>query len=129
MLDLACSGYGLGEIVKLLLENGAEVNVADRDGWTTLMKACFNGSTDTVELLLDGGADVHAQNRDGMTAFYMSCLHGNVSKAKLLLDRGANVDTTTAQGHTPLEVASDRNSVDIVWLLVREYPWLVLERL
>ncbi|MEZ6112473.1 MAG: ankyrin repeat domain-containing protein [Pirellulaceae bacterium] len=43
--------------VALLLSNGADVSVADREGNTALHLASFLGRTDIVLVLLQGGAD------------------------------------------------------------------------
>lgn len=44
-------------IVKVLLENGAGVDVADLDGRTALRAACFGGHEKTVEVLIKHAAD------------------------------------------------------------------------
>ncbi|PMD55239.1 ankyrin, partial [Hyaloscypha bicolor E] len=41
------------DIVKLLLEKGADVNAADRDGQTPLYRAFANRHVDIVKLLLE----------------------------------------------------------------------------
>ena len=51
------------EIVKLLLEHGADINLPDNYGHTALMMASLEGNTEIVRLLLDQGADVNVQDR------------------------------------------------------------------
>ena len=60
---------GNTEVVKLLLEKGADVNVkrAD-DGTTALWIASYEGKTEVVKLLLEKGADVNVKDKDGVTA-------------------------------------------------------------
>jgi ankyrin repeat protein len=56
-------------IVKLLLENGAEVNARTSSGWTALMAAASKDDADTVKMLIDSGADSEIRDNDfGMTA-------------------------------------------------------------
>ena len=45
------------EIVKLLLDRGAQVNAQCKNGWTALMGAANHGSVDVVRTLLSRGAD------------------------------------------------------------------------
>jgi len=56
------------DIVNLLLEYGADVNVKGADNETALMSAVILGSEDTIKILLDKGADVAVADREGNTA-------------------------------------------------------------
>jgi hypothetical protein len=57
------------EIVSLLVEKGAEIEVRDKDGWTPLMVAAGYSSTpEIVTLLLAKGADALAKDEDGKKA-------------------------------------------------------------
>ncbi len=59
-------------VMKLLIENGADVNMADKDGWTALMGVTVPGHLESVKLLLEHGADVRAKNHNGETALIMA---------------------------------------------------------
>lgn len=56
------------EVIALLLEKGAEVNRASRDGGTALHAAAFLGREAVVKLLLEKGADASLRNQNGQTA-------------------------------------------------------------
>lgn len=57
------------DMIKLLLEHGADVNGADGDGFTALMCAAYKGSSELVNILIDHGADPNMKTRhDGATA-------------------------------------------------------------
>ena len=48
------------EMVRLLIESGADVNAARSDGYTALMCAAQNGHNECAKLLIDAGASVNA---------------------------------------------------------------------
>jgi hypothetical protein len=51
-----------------LLDEGAEVECTDKDGFTALIKAAANGHADCVRRLIQAGADTNAQGHSGETA-------------------------------------------------------------
>lgn len=55
-------------LVRQLIAAGAEVNAADKDGWTPLMRAAAAGNQEVAELLRANGADASLRNADGRTA-------------------------------------------------------------
>ena len=57
------------ETVRLLVENGADVNRGDDSGWTPLHEACSKGDLELVKYLISKGADKSLQNKDGATPF------------------------------------------------------------
>ena len=59
--------YGYKEIVKLLIDAGADVHEKDKNGSTPLHDAALNGQKEIAELLIDKGADVNAKNKFGDT--------------------------------------------------------------
>ena len=48
---------GLDGAVRILLQQGTQVNLTDEHGWTALMFAAYAGHETTVALLLAAGAD------------------------------------------------------------------------
>jgi len=52
------AGYGRLDVVKVLIEKGADVNDNGRDGWTPLMSAVKKGHSQVAELLIEKGASV-----------------------------------------------------------------------
>ena len=93
-LSLAASG-GYVNIIKLLLENNAEINsrTGSKLGISPLMLAAMNGHAAAVKILLDSGSDINAQietNRN--TALTLACFQGRHEVVSLLLERKANVE-------------------------------------
>jgi ankyrin repeat protein len=65
---MLASGYGRNEIVKLLLDRGALIDLQNEDGSTALMMASFDGKIECARLLLERGADTSITDKDGKTA-------------------------------------------------------------
>ncbi len=56
------------ELCTILIDHGADINVAQHQGWTPLQQAAMHGQADVVKLLLANGADKTAEADDGSTA-------------------------------------------------------------
>jgi ankyrin repeat protein len=119
LLSWAAKG-GNKSIITQLLEKGADVNAATRDGWTPLYEASRNGHVDVAKLLLEKGADVNAATRDGWTPLNRASSNGHVDVAKLLLEKGADVNAADGDGWTPLNEASSNGHVDVAKLLLEK---------
>jgi len=103
--------------VTLLLENGADVNTKDNDGWTPLMHAAEKGHKEVVELLIEKGADVNIQDEDGWTALMFASQNGHKEVVELLIEKGADVNAKDYFGLTALMFAEGMGHKEIVKLL------------
>jgi len=65
---IIASKRGHIEIVRMLVEKGADINVKDKHGNTALMHACLNMQVGTAFYLIDNGADLTITNDQGKTA-------------------------------------------------------------
>lgn len=92
-------------IVKLLLEAGASVNLADNEGFTPLHWAAACGGTARVEALLCAGADVNASSFDGETPLHRAARFGRDDAVKCLLEAGADDTAQNKSFFIPLDVA------------------------
>lgn len=101
-LLLLYSDSGNIEIVRYLLDKGANPNVISDNGVTSLMFAAQNGSYEIVELLLNSNADPNIVPYDGNTALHAAVRAGNDSIAELLIKYNAKVNVTNTLGLTPL---------------------------
>jgi ankyrin repeat protein len=110
---------GRPSMVELLLDNGADPNVANHIGRTALHKA--GRSADMIQLLVDKGADVNAKDNRGRTPLLWTCnrrFKANPRSIARLLDSGANVNDRDLQGKTPLMELSEGGHVEGVKLLL-----------
>jgi hypothetical protein len=75
---------GYAEVVRVLLDAGADLNAQRADGFTSLILAVFFGHEMVVRLLIERGADASAQTRLGMTAARWAAARGFAEMAGLL---------------------------------------------
>lgn len=73
-------------VTTLLLEQGADVNVKDKNGWTALIYATTHSSLDVVKLMIEQGADVNAKDKAGKSALDVA---NSEEMKKLLREHGA----------------------------------------
>ena len=108
------------DLAKLLIDAGAKVNAATRNGAITpLLMACRNGSAPMIELLLKSGADVNSATLTGTTALMMAASSGSADAVKALVDHGANVNAKDfAHGQTALMFAASLNRADAIKMLM-----------
>ena len=115
------AGDGDKELLALLIAAGADVNAADKDGYTPLNRALFwKGHTECVKLLLAApGIDVNKANEDGWTPLARAAYKGHTECVKLLLAApGIDVNKAEKDGSTPLYGAACNGHSACVRLLL-----------
>ena len=80
------------EIVRLLVNAGADVNVANIWGDALLYSAVYEAEPETVRILLNAGADVNAKNKHGVSAIKLAYDEEYSEILRVLKDAGALVD-------------------------------------
>ena len=116
-LQLA-SEKGNFDVVRLLLDHGAQVEAKANDGGTSLMLASKKGHLEVLKLLLDHGAQVEAKDKYGWTSLICASANGHLEVVKLLLDHGALVEAKDNDGETSLIWVSANGNFDVVKLLL-----------
>jgi ankyrin repeat domain-containing protein 50 len=111
---------GLIEVVKLLLDESADVNAHGGRLGNALQAASARGHQQVVKLLLDEGADVNAQGRLYGNALYAASGGGHQQVVKLLLDEGADVNAHGGRHGNALQAASGGGHQQVVKLLLDE---------
>lgn len=84
------------KIIKILLENGANINSISEDGSSALMRACAYGNLEVIEALLAAGSNVNVKTKDNRTVFHYVALRKNYEEldiiVNLLICYGAEVN-------------------------------------
>jgi ankyrin repeat protein len=85
------------DIVRLLVENGADVQAKDFLKTTAVRAASLGNDTETLRMMIDAGVDVNAADLPGITPLMMAAgWNGNLRAVKLLLAKGAKVNAVSA---------------------------------
>ena len=100
-------------ITRLLLTNGADPNVQNKDGYTALILAVKRNRMEDMDHLLANGADPNLQNKFGYSALAWAVKNGKVVIARALLANGADPNAKNEYGDTALIMA-----VPSVWLVM-----------
>jgi ankyrin repeat protein len=74
--------------VRLLIEQGADVNMRDNRGWTALTTAAYRNHPAVIEQLLAAGAEPAPQDNEGRTPLSIAKAKGSMDAAELLVSRG-----------------------------------------
>ncbi len=112
------SATGGTEVLKRLIQRGADVNLQDQKGRSPLIVAVLMNHIDAAGLLLAAGADVNHQDRHGATALFYAADAGFSELVDLLLKRGANPALANDSGTTPMQIAAARSFSKIAHLLL-----------
>jgi ankyrin repeat protein len=116
------------DIVRVLLEYGADINSIGYHGWTPLHVAAAIGNLKLTELCLFHGASVRALTDTAQTPLHKACSSKNVGVVKALLEAGAEKEAMNSRGMRPIHVAAHQNSLDTVRLLIETYRVSISER-
>ena len=105
--------------VKLLIDEGTNVNITDALGRTPLHMAIFYSHPKTSALLIASGANTNAKDRTGMTPLHAAVLVGGEDEVELLLDKKADIKAVSETGLTPLHLAAATGQPEITALLIQ----------
>ncbi|MDE0200553.1 MAG: ankyrin repeat domain-containing protein [Caldilineaceae bacterium] len=118
------------EMVRILVEAGADINAADGFGGNTpLHEAVEQGDAEIVRILVAAGADVHAEGYFDRTPLTLAAEEGATEILQILLGTGPDADTsvggedkeavsTPSVGSEALYTAIEKGDVEMVRLLV-----------
>jgi cytohesin len=114
------SAFGHSEAVRLLLDKGADMHVANGEGAMPFHQAAYDGHVEVVELLLERGEEVDVRDWDDRTALHLTAWKDRQDIARLLIEEGArvNAEDSTGGGATPLHYAAALGSLDVASVLL-----------
>ncbi len=115
-LHWACRGVH-PDVVRYLLEHGADVNARDQAAVTPLHSVSSRGHLEAAQALIAAGARLDAKMADQSTPLHLAAANGHKETALFLFEKGAPVDVQDGKEDTPLHAAAWGDRWDIVGLL------------
>ncbi len=110
------------DLVKSLVQEGANVNACDQNDWTPLIWATSLNHSDVVKYLIEQGADTGLKSTNGTVPLHWAALNGNVDLMQLFLSSGADGDAVNLCGHSVVSLAVSSGKSDAVKLVLKENP-------
>jgi hypothetical protein len=93
------------DMMKLLMDNGAKLEIQDADGETPVFMASTCRYPKLIKVLLNAGANPNAQARDGWSGLMMAARASDYKTCNALLDGGASVSLGCDMiGRTALDI-------------------------
>ena len=108
---------GKTDIVKYLVDKGADINTRDREGSIPLQNAAIKGYLDIVIILVEKGSDVNYKDDNDVTPLHFACMSGNYELVKYLIDNGANVRAVSKAGREPIFEAAWGGNLEMIKFL------------
>ncbi|XP_066163734.1 uncharacterized protein [Oryza sativa Japonica Group] len=108
---------GNEDMVRYLLDHGADTEKINNDGLTALHFAAGEGKCKIVEILLSKGAYIDSLTTGG-TALHCAAYNGRDAVVKILLDHHADHKKVSWGAYTPLFVAVESGSLKCLKLLI-----------
>ena len=114
---IAVAEKGDKELIKLLLEAGADIEFATKRGRRALHRSIY-GNVDAMRVLLEAGADVNAPDKRGNRTLNLASYENFPAMVELLIGAGADVNVQNERNNTPLHHAAEKGSIDAIHILI-----------
>ncbi|KAJ0000018.1 hypothetical protein NQD34_011860 [Periophthalmus magnuspinnatus] len=109
-------------MVKALVQAGADPAALDRNGQTALHLCCEYNQGECLSLLLSlhpAATCLEIRNYEGLSPLHLAVLHGHMDLATMLLHAGADINAMdNKSGQSPLMHAVESNNVNMVHFLI-----------
>lgn len=116
-LHVACL-HGRTDIVKILIKNGANVNLVTKKGLAALHLACQTQRKEIVKALLETNqCNINLQDLRGNTSLHYACHENNQRIVELLVKNGANCSIKNGALKSPLQEAEEHFMYGLVKIL------------
>jgi ankyrin repeat protein len=113
------SSKGHVEVVRYLLEHGANVTAQSQDGSMPLHWASQKGHIQVIRTLLQHKADAKARDKNKSTPLHRASSRGYAGSARIFLEHGVDATAQDKNGWTPLHCAAFEGHVEVTHVLLK----------
>jgi ankyrin repeat protein len=106
------------DLIRVFVENGADINMVDMQGSTALFPAAMRNCHNSVRVLVENGISINHSNTRGRTALFTAVLGSHYDLLRTLMKNGAKVNITDDCGQTALHFAVFGNYHDSARFLI-----------
>ena len=113
-----CAAYkGKVQVVKSLIERGADPSLMDNRGWNSLHVAANGGDADIIDLIHTQVPNIESKTGDGCTPLMIAAFNSKLHAVKWFLEKGATVTREDNSGANALHFAAEGGDTDIIDLI------------
>lgn len=105
-------------VVEKLLDNRADVDAADKLGFTPIMKAALNNNVSVIKRLIHRHANINLRNNEGTTALHIASQRNYYDVVEALIEEQVDLDAQNNLGYSAFLYACEANAHSIVTLLI-----------
>ncbi|KYO31146.1 caskin-2 isoform B [Alligator mississippiensis] len=114
------------ELISLLLEAQATVDIKDSNGMRPLHYAAWQGRVEPVRMLLRASATVNMASLDGQIPLHLSAQYGHYEVSEMLLQHQSNPCLINKAKKTPLDLACEFGRLKVAQLLLNSHMCVAL---
>lgn len=89
------------DIIKLLIEKGADINMTDKFCESCIFYSAMNGHYEVTEFLIENGANINQEDKKRKTAIHFASKNNHSDIVDLLIKHGAKNDTGSEKDRRP----------------------------
>ncbi|XP_064624702.1 poly [ADP-ribose] polymerase tankyrase-2-like [Lineus longissimus] len=111
--------YGYKNVLELLVQKGADVELKDQVNQSILNLSSVQGHVNIAEYLIDIGADISTRDLLDNTPLLHASFFGHLSVVELLTSKGADTNAVNKEGRDALFCAAQNGHSDVVRFLAQ----------
>ena len=108
------AAQGHAAVITALIQVGADLNLANKNGATPAFIAAQNGHVEVIKALHEAGADLNQALNDGATPAYIAAENGHAEVINALHEAGADLNQAKENGATPAYIAAQNGHVEVI---------------